>query len=181
MPTTVLWFALVSLTAWATPGAWATPADRSLSPSDCYSNQPLAEVHSAAITLRPNAPTSTPIGSIYLPFSASQPGVLTWARVQIFGDLAGESSAKFTLVFDFEDPLPLGIPFTFQGAELEVAMEYEKPVLLQIDWSNACAGPGWSYFPRQKRTFEFTVPRTHSRIEDLWLRFVHLRLWGGRF
>ncbi|OFZ18274.1 MAG: hypothetical protein A2X94_07505 [Bdellovibrionales bacterium GWB1_55_8] len=109
------------------------------------------------------------LGVWRIPLSPRHPEILTEARLL----LEWESLGGVRATFSFPDPLPYGIPFSFQKIEV-VWDDGSLTGTRLIDWSDDCSGAGRSLFPGQ--SWGVILEPSVSRP----LRNLRLRLWGAR-
>jgi len=114
------------------------------------------------------------VGPWKLPISWDRPDVITAAQIEVEFRKPDQGSNWIAVVhLSFPDPLPLGIPFTFQKANLLWAhQEYE------IDWSADCRNVGLGMFPGQSFDRIIELAQTEDVCELGELTF---KLWGGRY
>jgi hypothetical protein len=70
---------------------------------------------------------------------------------------SNEQAANMELIFDFDDPQPWGLPFTFQAVTVETESWFGKSFTV-VDWSQGCGQPGRSLFPGQSWTVTIPLP-----------------------
>ncbi|HAR42296.1 MAG TPA: hypothetical protein DCS07_06645 [Bdellovibrionales bacterium] len=128
-------------------------------------------------TVSPTSETcteSTETWNWRLPISWNYPEVITAAQVQLELRKYEPAGNWFAVLhFSFPDPLPLGIPFTFQKAKLRWSDQE-----VEIDWSSACQNVGRGMFPGQHFEERIELPQTESfcSFDDLTFK-----IWGGRY
>ena len=124
------------------------------------------------------------LGEWRLPVSPHRPEVLTWGRLGISrSSLAAEegsggSHEGFLARFTFQDPLPYGLPFTFQRLELRLEEGDQVLGTAEADWAMGCTGPGRSIYPGQSFEERVAVPCSSGRSDEGL--FLRVYLWGAR-
>ena len=129
------------------------------SSSRCTGRMPLLSVELDHVSLN-----QSPIvlGEWHLPATPLVPDQLTEARVRLVLVRLPEKEGpgwKVEAYFDFPDPKPFGIPFSFEGFRLTW---YGEPgrVGAEVDWSDFCVSPGRSVFPWRHWTSTVELPET---------------------
>lgn len=167
------WTATVVLLSILLISSPSLPAASKLDGS-CLDSAPLAKEEWRKLVLGAG---SVFLGEWRLPISASHPETLTHAFVRLYLQKKDGGSAWYLRAdFEFLDPLPYGIPFTFQRLEFSW-LGIDGPRQAFIDWSEDCAGSGRSIFPGQKmsETVELKESGNFFVFES-----ASFRLWGSR-
>jgi len=124
----------------------------------------------------------TTLGTWQLPVSASQPDLLTEARLQasvsISPSAMGPGQCQLHLLFSFPDPKPYGIPFSFQ--KVRFTWNAPAPRSLELDWSDNCQGVGRSLFPGQSWSLSVEIPHESGAQAPCEFSDPELLLWGSR-
>ena len=172
--TIFIWFWVAALlspnSAWAEEG--------------CSNDSPLIERNWEISTpsCQANSLEGVGEGTWFLPITPDRPDVITHARVQVKFVKPNEQANWVALVhFDFQDPKPYGIPFTFQRLKILWGAAGGAPQpqhSAQIDWSEQCQYAGRSMFPGQSWDVSLELPDTRELCS---IPSPVLRLWGARF
>jgi len=155
---------------WGVAGLGMAYADS----GDCSGNGPLVVGYAESWE-----PVQAPsfLGEWRLPVSSQAPDLMTEARVRV--DLLRPANGKGALLsvnFSFPDPNPLGLPFTFERAELSWQSDGTAHSA-QLDWSQNCNNPGRSLYPHQSWTALIEIS---SDSQNLIFESPVFRIWGSR-